>query len=168
MQSWPTYEKYNAPLGVGWMVNPNYHYGPNVDGYEYSRWGCYHRASFDGIGIDRSPTGSDYCHQYAPELAEMYANVETCPEELLLFFHRLPYTFKMRDGRTLIQRIYDDHFEGYEWVERAASILKALPLPDFDRALVDERIGREWRDIINTFFHRLSGIEDVHERKIYR
>ena len=80
----------------------------------------------------------------------------------------------MRDGRTLIQRIYDDHFEGYEWVERAASILKALPLPDFDRALVDERIGRqlhnarEWRDIINTFFHRLSGIEDVHERKIYR
>ena len=80
----------------------------------------------------------------------------------------------MRDGRTLIQRIYDDHFEGYEWVERAASTLKALPLPDFDRALVDERIGRqlhnarEWRDIINTFFHRLSGIEDVHERKIYR
>ena len=61
-----------------------------------------------------------------------------------------------------------------EWVERAASILKALPLPDFDRALVDERIERqlhnasEWRDIINTFFHRLSGIEDVHERKIYR
>ena len=46
----------------------------------------------------------------------MYASAENCPEELLLFFHRLPYGYRMKDGRTLLQRIYDDHFEGYEEV----------------------------------------------------
>ena len=138
------------------------------------RRGTYHKADRNAIGIDRTADGTGYVLQYPEALRRRFESTQTCPDELLLFFHRLPYTFKMRDGRTLIQRIYDDHFEGYEWVERAASILKALPLPDFDRALVDERIGRqlhnarEWRDIINTFFHRLSGIEDVHERKIYR
>jgi alpha-glucuronidase family protein len=168
------YEQYTAPLGICWMVTPNQHYGPSPDGYEYQAWGTYHKADRNAIGIDRTADGTGYVLQYPEALRRRFESTQTCPDELLLFFHRLPYTFKMRDGRTLIQRIYDDHFEGYEWVERAASILKALPLPDFDRALVDERIGRqlhnarEWRDIINTFFHRLSGIEDVHERKIYR
>ena len=168
------YEQYTAPLGICWMVTPNQHYGPSPDGYEYQAWGTYHKADRNAIGIDRTADGTGYVLQYPEALRRRFESTQTCQDELLLFFHRLPYTFKMRDGRTLIQRIYDDHFEGYEWVERAASILKALPLPDFDRALVDERIGRqlhnarEWRDIINTFFHRLSGIEDVHERKIYR
>ena len=168
------YEQYTAPLGICWMVTPNQHYGPSPDGYEYQAWGTYHKADRNAIGIDRTADGTGYVLQYPEALRRRFESTQTCPDELLLFFHRLPYTFKMRDGRTLIQRIYDDHFEGYEWVERAASILKALPLPDFDRALVDERIGRqlhnarEWRDIINTFFHRLSGIEDVHDRKIYR
>lgn len=168
------YEQYTAPLGICWMVTPNQHYGPSPDGYEYQAWGTYHKADRNAIGIDRTADGTGYVLQYPEALRRRFESTQTCPDELLLFFHRLPYTFKMRDGRTLIQRIYDDHFEGYEWVERAASILKALPLPDFDRALVGERIGRqlhnarEWRDIINTFFHRLSGIEDVHERKIYR
>ncbi|EFL35582.1 LOW QUALITY PROTEIN: alpha-glucuronidase, partial [Streptomyces viridochromogenes DSM 40736] len=51
--SWRTYEKYTAPLGVGWMVQPGHHYGPSVDGYEYSPWGTYHFADRDGIGVDR-------------------------------------------------------------------------------------------------------------------
>ena len=61
-----------------------------------------------------APTGSDYCHQYAPELAEMYANVETCPEELLLFFHHMPYNYVLKSGKTILQHIYDTHFEGAE------------------------------------------------------
>ena len=44
------YEKYTSPLGIGWMVNPNNHYGPNVNGYEFDRWGTYHRADCHGIG----------------------------------------------------------------------------------------------------------------------
>lgn len=44
LDSWEIYESYTAPLGVGWMINPEHHYGPNVDGYEYSQWGTYHYA----------------------------------------------------------------------------------------------------------------------------
>ncbi|TAH72895.1 MAG: alpha-glucuronidase, partial [Anaerolineaceae bacterium] len=54
MKSWSIYEKYTSPLGIGWMVNPHNHYGPNVDGYEYDRWGTYHRADRDGMGVDRT------------------------------------------------------------------------------------------------------------------
>lgn len=168
------YEQYTAPLGICWMVTPNQHYGPSPDGYEYQAWGTYHKADRNAIGIDRTADGTGYVLQYPEALRRRFESTQTCPDELLLFFHRLPYDFKMRDGRTLIQRVYDDHFEGCEWVERASGILKTLPLPEFDRALVLERMARqehnarEWRDIINTFFHRLSGIEDVHGRKIYR
>lgn len=176
MRSWPTYEKYTAPLGVGWMVNPNYHYGPNVDGYEYSRWGCYHRASFDGIGIDRTPTGSDYCHQYAPKLAEMYASTDTCPEELILFFHHLRYDFQLKSGKTVLQHIYDTHFEGAEEAARFYDEIVGLkPYLDADVfARLEERFSHqkehacEWRDVINTYFYRKTGVDDIHGRKIYR
>ena len=104
----------------------------------------------------------------------MYAAPQSCPDNLLLFFHRLPYDFVMRDGRTLIQRIYDDHFEGYDRAAAMADTLDALPLPDQDRPVIRERMARqlhnarEWRDVINTFFRRLSGVEDAKGRKIYR
>lgn len=175
MQSWPTYEKYTAPLGVGWMVNPNYHYGPNVDGYEYSRWGCYHRASFDGIGIDRTPTGSDYCHQYAPELADMYANLDTCPDDVVLFFHHLPYQYVLHSGKTVLQHIYDTHFEGAEDAARFYEQVVALK-PYLDPAVYARLEARfahqkehacEWRDVINTYFYRKTGIPDAHGRTIY-
>ena len=83
------------------------------------------------------------------------------------------YDARMRDGRTLIQRIYDDHFEGYEAVERMAETLKALPLPDADKEEAKRRMAaqlknaREWRDIINTFFWRFSGVPDEKHRTIY-
>jgi alpha-glucuronidase len=53
-ESWWTYERYTAPLGVGFMVRPGHHYGPDVDGYEYTPWGTYHFADRDGIGVDRT------------------------------------------------------------------------------------------------------------------
>ncbi len=63
--SWRTYENYTSPLGIGWMVNPNHHYGPNVDGYEYDKWGTYHRADHKGIGVDRTVRkGTGYAGQY--------------------------------------------------------------------------------------------------------
>ena len=70
----------------------------------------------------------------------VYEDPASCPDELLLFFHRLPYTFRMKDGRTLIQRIYDDHFEGCEEAEAMAGILEQLPLPEPDRALILSRM----------------------------
>ena len=79
----------------------------------------------------------------------------------------------MRDGRTLIQRIYDDHFEGLEETRAMAEALPGLPFPEPDAGIIRERMekqlynAREWCDIINTFFHRLSGIPDEHGRTIY-
>ncbi len=167
------YEQYTAPLGINWMVSPNNHYGPSPDGYEYQAWGTYHKADRDAIGIDRTERGTGYTLQYPPELQERYAKLENCPDELKLFFFRLRYDAVLSDGRTLIQRVYDDHFEGAAWVDEAAEKLETLHLPEFDKALVMDRISRqkknayEWRDIINTFFHRLSGVEDARGRKIY-
>ncbi|MGM9537575.1 MAG: alpha-glucuronidase [Candidatus Onthomonas sp.] len=175
MASWPTYEKYNAPLGVGWMVNPNHHYGPNVDGYEYSSWGCYVRACYDGVGIDRTHSGSDYVSQYAPELAEQYNNPETCPEELLLFFHHMPYSYVLKSGKTVLQHIYDTHFEGAEDAARFYDMVVSLK-PDLKPEVYERLEARfahqkehacEWRDVINTYFYRKTGIGDEKGRKIY-
>lgn len=173
LESRSAYEKYTAPLGVCWMVVPHEHYGPSPDGYEYQAWGTYHRASRDAVGIDRTASGTGYATQYPAEICKRYSDLETCPDELLLWFHRLRYDYVMRDGRTLIQRIYDDHFEGYEWVEAAEQKLAALPLPDADKTLIMERMSRqkknarEWRDVINSFFYRYSGVEDAQGRKLY-
>lgn len=176
LSSWRIYENYTSPLGIGWMVNPNHHYGPNVDGYEYDKWGTYHRADIKGIGVDRTvKTGTGYTGQYHKNIAEMYENIETCPEELLLFFHHIPYTYKLKSGETLIQYIYNSHFKG---VEQAIDLKnKWLSLKGMiDEELfnhVSERLdgqiehSKEWRDVINTYFYRKTGIEDEQGRKIY-
>src|SRR5699024_3531378 len=105
--SWDTYEKYTSPLGIGWMVEPGHHYGPNIDGYEYSMWGTYHFSDSKGLGVDRTvATGTGYTRQYHDEVFEQYEDVATCPEELLLFFHHLPYNYQLKSGKTIIQHIY--------------------------------------------------------------
>lgn len=170
-----TYEKYTSPLGIGWMVTPHVHYGCSVDGYEYSRWGTYHRADHLGIGVDRSHNGTGYALQYHEPNASMYDSMETCPEELLLFFHHVPYTYVLKSGKTLIQHIYDTHFEGVDEVEKmiaAWESLKEKIAPEvYDN--VSERFGRqltnarEWRDQVNSYFYRKSGIPDEKGRKIW-
>lgn len=175
MESWPAYEKYNAPLGIGWMVNPHEHYGPSVDGYEYDRWGTYHRADWKGIGVDRTEKGTGYCGQYNEPLASCYANLETCPDELVLFFHHLPYTYVLKSGKTVIQHIYDTHFEGAEiaasFLERLEGIRELLPEDAYNRMharLVHQgEHAKEWRDVINSYFYRKSGIPDAQGRTIY-
>ena len=167
------YEKYTAPLGIGWMVNPHDHYGPNPSGYEYDLWGTYHKADRNAVGIDRTAGGTGYLSQYPETIRKKYEKPETCPDLMLLFYHRLPYTFRMKDGRTLIQRIYDDHFEGLKETEEMAASIGSIPFPEPDRTVISQRMdmqlrnAREWCDIINTFFHRLSGIDDERGRKIY-
>lgn len=175
MMSWPAYEKYTSPLGIGWMVNPNHHYGPNVDGYEYDRWGTYHRADHKGIGVDRSANGTGYAGQYREPNASAYEAIETCPEELLLFFHHVPYSYQLKSGKTLIQHIYDTHFEGAEDVEEMAAAWRALEgrVPEIAYERVAARLhhqmehSKEWRDQINSYFYRKSYIEDEKKRVIY-
>ena len=175
MKSWSTYEKYTSPLGIGWMVTPHYHYGPDIDGYEYDRWGTYHRANRDGLGVDRTPAGTGYTDQYNEPWRTVYADPETCPEELLLFFHYVRYDAVLKSGKTLIQHIYDTHFEGVEEVEemiaRWESLQDKLAEDVYER--VHERMerqlanAREWRDRVNTYFYRKSGAKDAQGRKIY-
>ncbi|WDH99671.1 alpha-glucuronidase family glycosyl hydrolase [Paenibacillus urinalis] len=174
--SWPIYESYTSPLGVGWMVNPEHHYGPNVDGYEYSRWGTYHFADCHGIGVNRTvKNGTGYTAQYFPENAERYESLETCPDELLLFFHHVPYTHVLKSGKTVIQHIYDTHFDGVEGVEtliRRWSKLEGQIDSERYQGIMERLEGqlahsKEWRDIINTYFYRKSGISDELERTIY-
>lgn len=173
LDSRAVYEKYTAPLGLCWMVNPGEHYGPSPWGYEFSLWGTYNRADRNAVGIDRTAGGTGYVLQYPEALQRKYGDPETCPEELLLFFHRVRYDFVMKDGRTLVQRIYDDHFEGAEAAEAMAATLAGLDLPEPDRSEAASRMeaqlknAREWRDVVNTFFHRLSGVEDEKGRRIY-
>ena len=175
MRSRDIYEKYTSPLGIGWMVTPHVHYGPSVDGYEYSRWGTYHRADHKGIGVDRSDKGTGYAQQYYEPNASAYNDPEKCPEELLLFFHHIPYTWKLKSGKTLIQYIYDSHFEGEEGAEKLAedwNSLKDVVDPDvFARVAARFELqvanAKEWRDQVNSYFYRKSDIADEQGRKIY-
>jgi alpha-glucuronidase len=176
MKSWPVYEKYTSPLGIGWMINPHNHYGPNVDGYEYDRWGTYHRADRYGLGVDRTvKSGTGYIGQYNEPNASMYENKESCPEELLLFFHYIRYDYRLKNGKTLIQHIYDTHFEGVEDVEEMIKSWESLQglIPDdiYERVRkrfdIQYRNANEWRDVVNTYFYRKSGINDEKGRKIY-
>ena len=176
LNSWQTYEKYTTPLGIGWMVNPNHHYGPNVDGYEYSHWGTYHRADLFGIGVDRSiETGTGFAGKYIGENAQMYNSIDSCPEELLLFFHYVPYRYMLKSGKTLIQHIYDSHFEGVaqvkefkkQWLSLKAHIDEERFSNVLNRLDVQIKDAIEWRDVVNTYFYRKSGIPDEKGRKIY-
>ena len=169
------YERYTSPLGIGWMVQPATHYGCSVDGYEYDRWGTYHRADHMGIGVDRTDKGTGYALQYNEPNASMYNDPEKCPDELVLFFHHLPYTHKLHSGKTVIQHIYDTHFEGYEEAQQLAKEWYQLKgkIDDvifenvserFERQLIN---AREWCDQVNSYFFRKSGIPDEKGRQIW-
>ncbi|EGP5707831.1 alpha-glucuronidase [Enterococcus faecium] len=174
--SYQTYENYTAPLGIGFMVRPNHHYGPDVDGYEYDRWGTYHFADRNGIGVNRTAKdGTGYTMQYADYWYEIYENLATCPDELVLFFHHLPYEHILQSGKTVIQHIYDTHFEGYEkvnsyiadWASLRGQIDEVSYRNVAERLQEQECSARDWKDQINTYFYRKSGIPDAYGRTIY-
>lgn len=169
------YERYTAPLGLCWMVNPSNHYGPSPEGYEYSSWGTYIRANREAIGVDRTAGGTGFALQYPREMAAQYNRVETCPEPLLLFFHRLRYDFRLQSGKTLVQHVYDTHFLGAEQAEALLHAWQTLKgkVPEEAYANVEQRLlrqvgnAREWRDVVNTYFFRYSGTPDAQGRRIY-
>lgn len=176
LDSWRIYENYTAPLGVGWMVNPGHHYGPNVDGYEFSVWGTYHFADCHGIGVNRTiKDGTGFTGQYFPPQAERFESLESCPDELLLFFHHVPYTHRLTSGETVIQHIYNTHFAGAEQAEelvrRWTRLKGRIDEGRFESVLArlkeQAQHAKEWRDVINTYFYRKSGIPDAHGRTIY-
>ncbi len=170
------YEDYTCPLAVGFMCKPGHHYGVDIDGYEYDRWGTYHYADREGVGRERSvATGTGYTAQYSKERCAEYESLRTCPDAFLLFFHHVPYTHVLRSGKTVIQHIYDAHFEGFAKVEKFIALWESLEgkvdeasfLNVRERLEEQLRSAREWRDQINTYFYRKSGIGDEKGRLIY-
>ncbi|MDR0416689.1 MAG: hypothetical protein LBH76_05130 [Propionibacteriaceae bacterium] len=174
------YESYTAPLGVCFMVTPHDHYGPSVDGYEYSPWGTYHFADRWGLGVDRSrAAGSGFTAQYPAPWADLYERPETCPDELLLFFHHVPYGHRLHSGQTVVQHIYDRHADGADGAaalgRRWAGLADLVAAGRLDarwHARVAERLAEqarsaaEWRDQIRTYFWRHSGVPDAAGRPI--
>ncbi|MEE6259755.1 alpha-glucuronidase [Plantactinospora sonchi] len=174
--SWRTYERYTAPLGVGFMVRPGHHYGPDVDGYEYTPWGTYHFADRDGVGVDRTrATGTGFTGQYPAPWSQVYESLDQCPDELLLFFHHVPYGHVLHSGSTVIQHIYDTHFAGVEqvtesrrrWAEIVDLVDPAVAARVGERLDEQVRSATEWRDQLNTYFFRKSGVPDAHGRRIH-
>lgn len=180
--SWRRYEAYTAPLGVGFMVSSaDRHYGPGVDSYEYSKWGTYHFADRDGVGVDRSvATGTGYAGQYPSPWRETYERASTCPDELLLFFHHVPYTHVLHSGKTVIQHIYDSRYDAVEQLGAVESAWDSLSdlvgtpaLSGELDARMRERIAEqhrsavEWRDQLRSYFYRKSGVADQAGHVIY-
>jgi len=158
-----------------WFVSPPTHYGPDPMGYEFSKWGTYHRADRNAVGIDRGPCGTGFTEQYAPPLAKMYGGADTCPEELLLFFHRVQYDHVLKSGKTLLQQLYDAHFQGADAAEGLLAAWRTLEgmvaMDMYENVLRrlerQTENAREWRDVFNAFFFRMSGVGDEKNRIIY-
>ena len=170
MASWHTYENYTGPLGAQTLTDIlGSHYGPGIESSENNGWGQWHRADHEGIGMDRSvATGTGYAGQYPEAVAKMYESVQTTPDNLVLFFHHVPYTHPLHSGKTVIQYIYDSHYEGVEQVDGFVKQWKMLR-GDIDDARYNEILAAlnyqaghavVWRDAICNYFLKLSGIPD--------
>jgi alpha-glucuronidase len=170
LESWKAYEDYTGPLGVGGLTDIiGVHYGPGIESAERNGWGQWIRADHHGIGMDRTvATGTGYISQYPPELAARYESLATCPDELLLFMHHVPYNHVLHSGKTVIQHIYDSHYEGAAVAASYAPVWQRLKtMIDPERyaqvlALFTYQAGHAevWRDAVNDWFHAESSIED--------
>ena len=161
---------YMMPLGLHHIFKFDHHYGPEPDGFKASyplEW-CpvyYHKADKDGVGFDRSSKGTDAVNQYREHLARTYDNIETCPEELLLWFHHVPWTHRMKDGSTLWESLQYHYNSGVIWTESLQNDwhYKMRHFIDEQRwREVDERLqhqvenAREWRDVCLKYFGQFA------------
>ena len=174
LSSWRTYEDYTGPLGLQTLTDiVGNHYGVSVEASERNGWGQWHRADEKGVGMDRTvATGTGYIGQYSPEVAKVYESLATCPDDLVLFMHHVPYTHLLHSGKTVIQSIYDFHYAGADRVVEYVDEWRAL------KGLVDDQRYNDvlrqleyqagqaevWRDAVSNWFFRTSGIPDGKSR----
>ncbi len=170
LSSWRTYENYTGPLGLQTLTDiVGNHYGVAVEASERNGWGQWHRADEHGVGMDRTvATGTGFIGQYRPPVARIFESLETCPDDLLLFMHHVPYTHVLHSGKTVIQYIYDSHYDGA--AEVAIYVLEWKLL----KGHIDDQRYQEvlnqleyqagqaevWRDAVTNWFLRESGIPD--------
>ena len=166
LSSRETCVRYMMPLGLHHIFKFDHHYGPEPDGFkaDYPLEWCpvyYHHATADSIGFDRSSTGSNATAQYREKYARIYNKVETCPPEYLLWFHRLPWTYRMKNGSTLWEQLQYEYNRGVIEVEQTCNLWHNQMRAHVDEQRwreVDERLqsqlanAREWRDVCLRYF----------------
>ena len=161
---------YTGPLGLAHVMATGHHYGPGpwVSELQRPEWNpvYYHRADRQGIGFDRTRTGSNAVGQYAPAVAKLYANPRTTPESELLWFHHLPWDYRLKSGETLWEgmvRRYDRGVATVAAMRREWDGLRALV--DAERwektasfLAIQEREARWWRDASLAYWQSVNGL----------
>lgn len=171
MESREACVNYMMPLGLHHIFKFDHHYGPEPDGFkaDYPLEWCpvyYHRADSIGVGFDRTvATGSGATAQYPEPYASEYDNIATCPEEYLLWFHHVPWTYRMKSGKTLWQELCDKYNAGVTTVRNHRYIwhYKMKPYVDAERwqhvdTLLNHQLdnAREWRNVCLDYFQTFS------------
>ncbi|MCG6926651.1 MAG: alpha-glucuronidase [Acidobacteria bacterium] len=169
---------YMTPLGLHHLMARGHHYGPGpwVSGGPRADWTSvyYHRADEEGIGFDRTTTGSDAVSQYFPPVRDQYESLETVPEELLLWFHHVPWDHRMASGRTLWNELLYRYQRGVDRVRGMQETWRSVEgLIDSERyeqvkafLAIQEKEARWWRDACVLYFQTFSRlpIPDGYER----
>lgn len=156
---------YMMPIGLHHIFKFDHHYGPEPDGFKahYPLEWCpvyYHQADSAGVGFDRTSRGSGATLQYPEPYCTLYDNPATCPEEYLLWFHHLPWDYKMKSGRTLIDELDFRYQRGVnEVIDFIATWQQAKPYIDAQRwQEVNDRLttqlidAREWQVVCTKYF----------------
>ncbi len=159
---------YMEPLGLHHIMEADVHYGPgpqNNRGREDWTSVYYHRADSQGLGFDRSATGSNAAGQYAPPLRALFDNMQTCPEKYLLWFHHVAWDHRMRSGRTLWGELCTKYYAGTDslaamydtWISLKGAVdpeIFASVKAKLEKQKVDAAV---WRDTCLAYFQKFSG-----------
>jgi alpha-glucuronidase len=163
--------RYMMPLGLHHLFDTGHHHGPGpwVGDLARPEWNptYYHQADRDGIGFDRGPRGSNAVAQYATPLAKAWGDPATTPDTLLLWFHHLPWTYRMRSGNTLWEALVAayDHGVGQardlrtRWEALQGAIDPRRHAETAQLLAVQEREAKWWRDACIAYFRSVNGLE---------
>ena len=165
--SWEACVNYMTPLGLHHIMQEGFHYGPapgHYTGREDWTSVYYHRADTIGIGFNRSSSGSNFVSQYFFPVREIFNNIETCPEKYLLWFHHVPWDYKLHSGKTLWQELCIKYYEGTNFVDKMiehwSSIEQYVSPEIFQHVkskLNKQKIDAEiWRDTCLNYFQKFS------------
>jgi alpha-glucuronidase len=159
---------YMTPLGLAHLMGTGHHYGPApwVDDLKPAEWNpaYFHRADANGIGFDRTATGSDAVAQYAPEVARRFSGLKSVGDDYLLWFHHVPWDMKLDTGRSVWDELVARYDRGVEHVaEMERTWAKVAPLVDPGRAAevaaflsIQHREAQWWRDACVAYFQSVS------------
>ena len=147
---------YMMPLGLHHIFRFDHHYGPEPDGYiaHYPIEWCpvyYHKADKNGVGFDRTHTGSDATSQYREPFCSLYDDINTCPERYLLWFHHVPWDYRLKSGNTLWEELQERYARGVKEVEDFCRIWQEA------KPTIDEQ---RWKEVDERMQHQLENAQE--------